>query len=383
MKKELSIYIHIPFCYSKCYYCDFNSYTSKNQYIEKYIKYLKNEIDLYGEKLKEYKLKTIFFGGGTPSHIEGEYIADILEHIYTKIDISELVEVTVESNPKTLDLKKLNTYKDSGVNRISLGVQTLDDKLLKSIGRIHSAKDFYDTYEIIRQIGFKNINVDIMFNLPEQTIEDLLDTLKKVTSLNVPHISLYSLKIEEGTPFFKMYEDGKVELSDEETEREMYHKAIEFLASEKYHQYEISNFAKDGYECLHNLTYWKLGAYIGIGLSAHSNIDLFRYGNVDNFDSYFEYIDNGDLPIDIDSKEFIERDMEIAEYIMLGLRLNSGIDKSEFKIKYKLDIEDVFKGKLEQFKNEDLILETEYKIMLTQKGLDLCNIIFMEILPDK
>ncbi len=383
MKKELSIYIHIPFCYSKCYYCDFNSHSNKNQYIEKYIEYIKKEIDLYSEILENHKLKTIFFGGGTPSYIEGEHISVILNYIYSKIDTSSLVEVTVESNPKTLDQDKLNTYKAGGVNRISLGVQTLDDRLLKSIGRIHNVDDFYNTYEMIRQSGIKNINVDIMFNLPGQSIEDLMDTLKKVTSLGVEHISLYSLSIEEGTPFFEMYEEGKISLSDEDVERQMYHSAIEFLKSEKYNQYEISNFSKDGFECQHNLAYWKLRDYIGFGLSSHSNIDSWRYGNRDNFKDYFKDIDNANKPIDDNSKEFIDREMEIAEYIMLRLRLNSGVDKEEFRIKYEINIEDAFKGNLERFKNENLILECDGKIILTEKGLDLCNIIFMEILPEK
>lgn len=383
MKKELSIYIHIPFCYSKCYYCDFNSYTDKNKYIEKYIEYLKKEIDLYSETLKQHKLKTVFFGGGTPSHIDARYISEILKYLYSKIDTSSIVEVTIESNPKTLDLNKLNTYKSAGVNRISLGVQTLDDNLLKSIGRAHTAKDFYNTYKMLRDSGFKNINVDIMFNLPGQSLEDLMDTLTKVISLDVTHISLYSLNIEENTPFFEMYEKGEISLSDEDIEREMYHKSIEFLENEGYHQYEISNFAKLDYECQHNLIYWKLEPYIGLGLSAHSNIDSLRYGNVDSFDDYFKLLDNNKLPIDESSKEFIKKDMEIAEYIMLGLRLNSGLDKGEFKKKYKTDIEDMFNNKFQQFKDEDLIIESEDKIKLTAKGLDLCNIVFMEILPEK
>lgn len=382
-KKDLSIYIHIPFCYSKCYYCDFNSSTDKNPYVSKYIEYLKKEINLYEQTLKQYNLKTIFFGGGTPSYIDGKYIKEILEHIYSKMDSSKLIEVTVESNPKTLDLDKLNTYKESKVNRISLGVQTLDDKLLKNIGRSHSVKDFYDTYELVRQTGFENINVDIMFNLPGQTIEDLIDTLKKVIALDVPHISLYSLSLEEGTPLFYMYEDGKLELSDEDVEREMYHRAIEYLKSEGYNQYEISNFAKANYQCNHNLAYWKLKPYIGLGLSAHSNINSYRYGNVKDFDNYFDLIDNFNFPIDTSSKETIDIDMEIAEYVMLGLRLNDGIDKLEFKNRYKINIEDVFNGKLEKFKNDGLIDENELHIVLTDKGLDLCNIVFMEILPDK
>ena len=382
MKKDLSIYIHIPFCYSKCYYCDFNSSTV-DENIEKYIVYIKKEIDLYSEILNNHRLKTIFFGGGTPSFIDEMYIVEVLEYIYTKIDATELVEVTVESNPKTLNLEKLKAYKSAGVNRISLGVQTLDDDLLKSIGRAHTSSDVYSTHDLLKECGFKNINMDIMFNLPGQQKSDLLDSLEKVSNLDIPHISLYSLSIEEGTPFHEMEEKGEISLSSEDVEREMYHSSIEFLKSKDYHQYEISNFAKEGYECIHNLAYWKLKPYIGLGLSSHSNISSMRYGNVSDFDSYFKSIDTQKLPIDEDTKEFIDKDMEIAEYIMLGLRLNEGIYKEEFKNRYKIDIVDIFKGKLEKFKRDGLIIEDQFKLRLTDKGLDICNVIFMEILPEK
>lgn len=382
MKKELSIYIHIPFCYSKCYYCDFNSSTV-DENIEKYIIYLKKEIDLYAKTLKNYRLTTIFFGGGTPSFIDEKYIVEVLEHIYSKIDTSELIEVTVESNPKTLNLAKLQAYKEARVNRISLGVQTLDNRLLKSIGRAHTADDFYKTYELLKECGFENINADIMFNLPKQQKSDLIDTLDKITNLDIPHISLYSLSIEEGTPFYEMERKGEIFLSSEDTERDMYHSSIEFLNDKGYNQYEISNFSKPGFECIHNLTYWKLKPYIGLGLSAHSNIDSLRYGNVQDFESYFKNIDQCKLPIDEETKEVIDEDMEIAEYIMLGLRLNEGIDKNVFKDRYKKDIVDFFKGNLERFKKDGLIEEGEMTLKLTDKGLDICNIIFMKILPEK
>lgn len=383
MKKNLSIYIHIPFCYSKCYYCDFNSHTNKNDDIKKYIDYLKKEIDLYSDAFNNYTLKTVFFGGGTPSFINERYIEEVLSHIYSKIDSSSLEEVTIEANPRTLSLEKLNTYKQAGVNRISLGVQTLNDDHLKAIGRTHNSKDFYDSYEMVLKSGIKNINVDIMFNLPNQTNKDLIDTLEKVTSLDVSHISLYSLSIEEGTPFFDMYENEQISLSDEDTEREMYHRAINFLRKRGYIQYEISNFAKKDQECLHNLVYWKLNSYIGLGVSAHSNVDSYRYGNLGNMDDYFKSIDKGALPTDKESKEVIDKEMEIAEYIILGLRLNEGLDKKVFRDRYRLELEDVFGGSLKKFKDQGLIYEDKEKITLTEKGLDLCNLVFMEILPEK
>lgn len=380
MKEDLSIYIHIPFCYSKCYYCDFNS-SINDENIERYIKYLKREVDIYSETLDKYKVKTIFIGGGTPSFIDEKYIEEILTHIYNRIDTSELTEVTIESNPRTLNLKKLNTYKRLGINRISLGVQTLNDRLLKTIGRSHTSDDFYNTYDLIKKVGFKNINVDIMFNLPGQKKSDLIDTLKKVTDLDITHISLYSLSIEEGTPFYEMEERGEISLSSEDMEREMYHDSIEFLESRGYPQYEISNFSKKGYECIHNLVYWRVKPYIGLGLSAHSNINNKRYGNLGDFTSYFDSIDNNKLPIEKDTKEDIDKDMEIYEYIMLGLRLNRGINLEDFKIRFKRDLESAFNGKLEKFKKDGLIIEDKETLKLTDKGLDICNLIFVEILP--
>lgn len=381
MKEDLSIYIHIPFCYSKCYYCDFNSTTKDDGNIEKYIKYLKKEIDIYSKTLDDYKLKTIFFGGGTPSLIDEKYIKEILTYINSKIDTSQLTEITIESNPKTVNLKKLNTYKRVGINRISLGVQTLNDKLLKTIGRSHTSEDFYKTYDLIKKVGFKNINVDIMFNLPGQKKNDLIDTLRRVIDLDISHISLYSLSIEEGTPFYEMEERGEISLASEDIEREMYHDSIDFLEARGYPQYEISNFSKKGYECVHNLVYWRVKPYIGIGLSAHSNINNKRYGNLEDFSSYFSYIDDNKLPIDKDTKENIDIDMEIYEYIMLGLRLNRGINLKDFKIRFKRDLESAFKGKLEKFKEDGLITEDKEILKLTDKGLDVCNLIFVEILP--
>lgn len=382
MKKQLGIYVHIPFCESKCYYCDFNSHTNKNKYIDKYIHYLKKEIDLYSKTLKEYELKTIFFGGGTPSFINEKYIREILQCIYKKIDIEKLQEITLEANPKTLNDEKLNIYKKIGVNRLSLGLQTLDEKLLKDIGRIHSVKDFYDTYNLVRKHGFNNINVDIMFNLPNQTVKDLLKTLENIVDLDVDHISLYSLKLEEGTYMYKKYEKGELILPDEDIERDMYHKAIDFLEERGYKHYEISNFAKPGYESKHNLMYWKLKPYIGVGLSAHSNINSYRYGNVSSFDDYFKLLDEKKQPVDIDEKEYIDIDMEIVEYIMLGLRLTDGIDIEEFKEKYKKDIEVAFNNKLKKIIEKGLITKKNSRIMLTKKGLDLCNTVFIELLPN-
>lgn len=380
-KKDLGLYIHIPFCESKCYYCDFNSHVNKNYLVEKYIMYLKKELDLYINDLKGYNLKTIFFGGGTPSAIDEKYIYDILNHLYKNTDISHLKEITLEANPKTLNTEKLKVYKSLGINRISLGVQTLNDSLLTQIGRIHTTRDFLDTYELIRSQGFENINTDIMFNLPNQTYKDVIKTLKEIIKLDIKHISYYSLKIEEGTPFHVKYEKDELRLPEEDVERKMYHGAIELLEKNGYKQYEISNFAKQGYECNHNIIYWKVKPYIGVGLSAHSNINSYRYGNTEKFEEYFKMIDENKLPIYEEEKEFIDKDMEIAEYIILGLRLIDGINKEYFSKRFGITIRDVLGKKLDKFIEEGLLEENDYNVKLTKKGLDLCNIVFMEVLP--
>ncbi|SHH34112.1 oxygen-independent coproporphyrinogen-3 oxidase [Caloranaerobacter azorensis DSM 13643] len=379
MNELLGIYIHIPFCVSKCFYCDFNSYTDKSYIIKDYIKYLKKEIDLYSVELKDYKVKTIFIGGGTPSSIDSKFLCDIVNHIYKKFNLSTLIEFTVEANPKTLDKYKLKDYKNLGINRMSLGLQSFNDKLLKSIGRIHTARDFLESYDLIRKFGFDNVNVDVMFNLPGQTIKDVIDTLKKVIALKPEHISFYSLKIEEGTLFYKLYNESRLDLPDEDTERDMYHKGIELLEDNNFIHYEISNFAKHGYECKHNLIYWNVKPYLGLGLSAHSNINSKRWSNFRNFKQYFKCLDNGRLPIE--ENEEIDVEMEMAEFMILGLRLIKGIEKLDFKKRFGLNVDDIYGMQLRSLENKGLIENKEEYIKLTKRGIDLSNLVFMELLP--
>ncbi|WP_069649300.1 radical SAM family heme chaperone HemW [Caloranaerobacter ferrireducens] len=376
---ELGLYIHIPFCVSKCFYCDFNSYTDKSYIIEDYIKYLKKEIDLYSVELKDYKVKTIFIGGGTPSSIDSKYICDIVNHVYKKFDLSMLIEFTIEANPKTLNKYKLNDYKNLGINRISLGLQSFNDNLLKSIGRIHTARDFLESYDLIRKFGFDNVNIDVMFNLPGQTIKDVVDTLKKVIALKTEHISFYSLKIEEGTLFYKLYNESRLNLPDEDIERDMYYKGIELLEDNNFIHYEISNFAKPGYECKHNLIYWNVKPYLGLGLSAHSNISSKRWSNFGDFKQYFKCLSEDSLPVE--ESEKIDIEMEIAEFMILGLRLIKGIRKQDFKNRFGLNVENVYGRQLKSLEDKDLIENKEEYIRLTKRGIDLSNLVFVELLP--
>lgn len=346
--------------------------------VSKYISYLKKEIEIYSHKLKDYSLNTVFIGGGTPSYIDGRYIYEILDSVNRYFNTSNLIEVSIEANPKTLDERKLDIYKNAGINRISLGVQTLDDKLLKKIGRIHTSKDFMQTYNIIRKKGFENINTDIMFNLPGQKIEDVLDTLKKIINLDVEHISFYSLKLEEGTPFYSKYYKDQSELPDEDTERNMYYRGIELLERKGYIHYEISNFARKNYECKHNLIYWNVKPYLGVGLGAHSNMSKKRWSNRLNFEDYFSSLDREIEPIQ--DVEYINKATEMSEFVILGLRLIKGIWKDDFKKRFGIEIYEVFGEQLEKFQIECLIKIDNGNIRLTRRGIDLSNIVFAELL---
>lgn len=377
--KDIGIYIHIPFCQSKCYYCDFCSFPNMLDNAENYISFLKKEIDIYEGELRDYNVSTIFIGGGTPTAIEGRFIYEIIEYIYKKMNANRVGEITIEANPKTLDPKKLQIYKKAGINRISIGVQSMNDIMLKKIGRIHTVEDFISTYKLIRKYGFNNVSFDLMFNLPEQTLEESIRTLGLAMELEPEHISYYSLKIEEGTPFYNKYVNKQITLPHEDVERDMYHKAIELFEHKGYYHYEISNFAKKGYESRHNLIYWKSEPYIGLGLSAHSYFNNYRYSNTEDMDFYFEQLSNRRLAIE--EKEFIEKDMEMAEYLILGLRLISGINCNSFNNRFSININKVYGKTINKFIREGLLEKNEENIRLTKKGLDICNIVFMEILP--
>ncbi|MDO5707374.1 MAG: radical SAM family heme chaperone HemW [Andreesenia angusta] len=372
------IYIHIPFCESKCKYCDFNSFTNKEKYVEKYIKYLKKEIDLYGkENFKNSK--TIFIGGGTPSSIESEYIVEILEKIYEKNNKENFEEITIEVNPGSIDESKISDYKNAGINRISLGVQSLDDNILKSIGRVHNAKIAIESIKTVKRY-IENISVDLIFGLPNQKIENIKNDIEVISKLGVNHMSFYALKIEENTPFYEMERNGKLNLPTEDIERDMYHIGKNILEENGYYQYEISNFSKTGFESKHNLIYWNVEPYIGLGLSAASNIDGKRYNNMDNFEDYFDSINSFNLPIDSNTIEEIDLKEEISEYSILRLRLNEGIVKSEFKKRYGKDIRYIYGDILDKNKENGLLIEDKDRIYLSDKGFDLANQVFMDFL---
>jgi len=376
---DLALYVHIPFCLKKCNYCDFISFPNKFDYVEKYTDALVKEIRLYSSVGKKFKLNTVFIGGGTPSSINSIYIEKIMDGIYKYFDTNELKEVTIETNPKTLDKEKLVRYRESGINRISVGVQTLNDNLLKILGRIHNTEDFYKNYDLVRNLGFNNVNLDLMFGLPFQTLEDVIYTLKEVIKLEPTHLSFYGLIVEKGTKFYDLNNRGKLNLPDEDLERAMYHKGMEYLVSNGYEHYEISNFAKKGYECKHNLFYWELKPYIGLGIGAHSNIFGKRYWNFADIKEYISSLDNGSFPVS--GEEVIDKDMEMAEYCILGLRLIRGIDKKNFLGRFGIDIKEIYGKIIERHVKGGLLYENENRIYLTKRGLDLSNIVEVDFLP--
>ena len=372
--KEIGIYIHIPFCIKKCEYCDFVSYCNKKEYVPQYINALKKEIK--NNINKEYKITTIYIGGGTPSSIEENYIADIIETIKLNMNEENLkdfenIEVTIEVNPGTVNKEKLQVYKKIGINRLSIGLQETHNELLKSIGRIHTYEEFINTYNLARKIGFNNINVDLMIALPNQTIQDIKENLEKITKLNPEHISVYSLILEEGTPFYNKYNENKIKLPDEELERNMYWYVKNTLENNGYMHYEISNFSKKGFESKHNMNCWNQEEYLGFGLAAHSYNNRIRYSNTNSIEEYIK----GSNKI-IHEEQTLE-DMQ-KEYMLLGLRKIEGINIQKFKNKFAQNPIFIFKEQLNKLVDEELIIVDGNEIKLTNKGLDLANIVWEE-----
>lgn len=374
--KEIGIYIHIPFCIKKCEYCDFVSYCNKKEYVPQYINALKKEIK--NNINKEYKITTIYIGGGTPSSIEENYIADIIGTIKLNMNEENLkdfenIEVTIEVNPGTVNKEKLQVYKKIGINRLSIGLQETHNELLKSIGRIHTYEEFIKTYNLARKIGFNNINVDLMIALPNQTIQDIKENLEKITKLNPEHISVYSLILEEGTPFYNKYNENKIKLPDEELERNMYWYVKNTLENNGYMHYEISNFSKKGFESKHNMNCWNQEEYLGFGVAAHSYNNKIRYSNTNSIEEYIK----GSNKI-IHEEQTLE-DMQ-KEYMLLGLRKIEGINIQKFKNKFAQNPIFIFKEQLNKLVDEELIIVDGNEIKLTNKGLDLANIVWEEFI---
>lgn len=377
--KEIGIYVHIPFCKSKCLYCDFTSYTDKNTEIRRYVDCLKREIN-YRSK-DEYLVKTIFFGGGTPSIIDGKYIVEILSEINNAYIVDKNAEITIEINPGTIDKHKLEKYKEAGINRISIGLQSSKKELLKEIGRIHTYEDFENTVELAKEVGFTNINVDLMIGIPNQTIYDVEDTLDKVLALDLTHISVYSLIYEDGTLMTKMVDEGKLLEVDEEIERYMYWYAKRRLEDNGFIHYEISNFAKPSYRCKHNLDCWNQKEYLGFGVAAASYIDNFRIKNTDSLEKYISNINSDKYYKNLIIEEKQDIDEQMKEFVILRLRMTEGFKASDFTAKFNKDVYKVFESQMDKLLSDGLIIAEEFGYLkLTKKGLDLANIVWGEFI---
>ena len=365
MKKSLGIYIHIPFCVRKCKYCDFLSAPAGKDVQGKYIEMLLKEIDGYANLLKERKTETIFFGGGTPSILEGESIGRILEKLQALGNITDTAEISIEANPGTVTKEKLLEWKNAGINRISFGLQSADEEELCRLGRIHTWEEFVENYHLARNCGFENINVDLMSALPGQTADSWKKTMEKVTALNPEHISAYSLIIEGGTPFCEVYGEHPELLPTEEEERAMYYETKSFLASKGYERYEISNYAKPGYECRHNLSYWERVDYLGLGLGAASLLGNVRKSNQTELDEYLQGNFSGD-------EEALDENAAMEEYFFLGLRKMRGVDWTPYQEQYKKTVEKLL--------DEGLLEMDKDYIRLTELGIDVSNYVLAEFL---
>ena len=375
-KKELGIYVHIPFCKHKCYYCDFTSYANKTEYIKKYVEAVIKEIKTYD--LKEYSITTIYLGGGTPSYIESKYIKKLLEALKNQFDIENDCEITIEVNPGTVTEDKLEKYKKCGINRLSVGLQSINDKLLKQIGRIHNYKQLLKTYDLARKIGFDNINVDLIIGIPNQTMKDIEQEMDEIIKLEPEHISTYSLIVEEGTPLEKQLQEGKYKLPKEDLEREMYWYIKKVLERKGYQHYEISNFSKEGKESRHNKNCWEQKEYIGLGVASHSYLNNIRYSNTENLEKYIENIEDNKMQLNrIVHEKQTEADKE-KEFILLGLRKIDGVSIKSFKEKFDKNPLCIFKEELDKLEKQQLIKVMGDDIILTDKGIDLANLVWEE-----
>lgn len=410
-KKKLELYIHIPFCVKKCNYCDFLSMPADETLRRHYIHVLMEEIKERQPYFREYQISTIFFGGGTPSLLTGEQMEELMDTLKNNFVLDSDAEITVECNPGTLDKEKLLCYKDSGINRLSIGLQSACNRELGILGRIHSFEEFLENYELSRKVGFENINLDLIFGLPNQKIKDWEYTLKQVLTLYPEHISAYGLMIEEGTPFYEKYEKDELrreqgeqpkDLPEEETEREMYLQTKYMLEEKGYHRYEISNYARSGKECRHNIGYWQRTPYLGLGLGSSSFWNGIRFSNPSNMKEYLKgnYIDfshvlkkSSNLSLkntDCVYREasqmsdpfiwILDQQQQMEEFMFLGLRMMEGISKKKFQNEFGVSMEEIYGEQLQKLQRQGLLTQEKEMILLTEAGIAVSNYVLIEFL---
>ncbi len=375
---QLGLYIHIPFCRSKCNYCDFNSFSGMEHLIPSYFDALRFELAHISQKIKSTgaRFSSVFIGGGTPSFVDTGYIVGVLDAASELTGVSDDAEISIECNPGTLTPQKAKVYASAGINRVSIGLQACQQRLLETLGRIHSADDFIKAHQMATDAGIDNINADLIFGIPGQTMADWKDSVETIIRLGVKHVSCYSLKIEEGTRLGEWLAGGLIEVIDDELDRAMCHFAVDQLKSKGFRHYEISNFALPGFECKHNLLYWKALPYIGIGAGAHSYFNSKRYHNVNDPAAYVQKASDGAFP-ELDC-EYIGRTASMREYMMLGLRLVDGIDDEEFTYRYGTSFFKEYEQRIASLVDKGLLARERRRLRLTGAGLDLANQVFME-----
>lgn len=406
--KSISIYIHIPFCVKKCQYCDFLSAPADSRAQEVYLRALKQEIREQAARYREYEVQTVFIGGGTPTAVPCEKLCEVLKTVFTCYRVNPQAEISMEANPGTVTKEALLSYRKAGINRLSIGLQSTDDGELKLLGRIHTYRDFLQTYRWAQEAGFTNINLDIMSALPGQSVENYKKTLETVLSLKPQHISAYSLIVEEGTPFYEKYgqESEKLQatgekqpdLPSEDEEREMYALTEKLLAAAGYHRYEISNYALPGRECRHNRVYWKRGNYVGFGLGAASMVENVRFENTREMQEYLtEYAGvPGTEPV---SAEVTQGDMQqifrgenvhplsqqeqMEETMFLGLRLTEGVSKAEFQRQFGVSMDQIYGEVIQENIAQGLLADEAGYVCLTREGMDLSNYVMAQFLLDE
>lgn len=388
MKKEFGLYIHIPFCRQKCFYCDFPSFAGREKKIDKYLQALEQEFALLRQRLyqkdnvrdteSKFAPITIYIGGGTPTALNAHQLAKLLKIVQKYVVVAKAEEFTVEMNPGTVDRGKLLLLQQAGVNRLSVGVQSFDDHCLQKIGRIHTAQDAVNTIELAHNLGFGNISLDLIYGLPQQDREILTKSVERALTLPVQHISIYGLQLEEGTAFQRMADMGKLQLPTDELVEVMYDYIVEKLPEAGYQRYEISNYALPGYESKHNLSYWQDVDYLGLGSGAHSYWQGTRYENPIGIDDYISVLEAGRLPATLE--EQVDRQAHMEEYCFLGLRTAAGIDKNLFQQKFGVDLFTVYGRTIEKLVAQDLLQHTARGIALTTLGMKYGNQVFGEFL---
>lgn len=378
-EQELELYVHIPFCVRKCGYCDFLSGTAEESTREAYLLALAREIRRAGQDAEECRAVSVFFGGGTPTVLTGGQLSRLLSEIKKSFRLAGDCEITLEANPGTLDPEKLRLCREAGFNRISIGCQSADNRELRRLGRIHTWEEFLEGFRQAREAGFSNINVDLMSGIPGQTLVSWETSLRKTAELGPEHISAYSLILEEGTPFYENRE--KLDLPDEDTERRMYERTGEILEEYGCRQYEISNYAREGYRCRHNLGYWTGREYLGLGLGASSLWRDTRFRNTDSMEEYLK--DSGNLPKIRREEEKLSASDRQSEYMILGLRLTEGISLAGFRETFGTDVRKVWPGVLEKYEGYGLLEEAAGRLKFTGEGISLSNVVLAEFLPEK